>query len=114
MPHLGGQLRLVVFAEVVHLAELVRDAARCVAHFQQQVVRVDHGAFAGLHLALRQFHHAVAEVVVGLRLGKSKFLEDQEQHLEVVFLFVAHGVHLAVEVGEVGKPRMAVPMSWVM
>ena len=42
-------------------------------------------------------------MVVGLGLGESKFLEDQEQHLEVVLLLVAHGVHLAVEVGEVGK-----------
>ena len=93
------QGRLLRLAEVVQLAELLAHAARLAHHFVDQVVCVNHGAFAALHLAAGQVHHAVAQVEELIGPGEAELLEDDEQDLEVVVLLVAHGVDELAEAG---------------
>ena len=57
-----------------------------------QVVGVDHGPLAALHLAGGQVDHAVAEVVESLGVGLLQPLQDFEEDLEVVVLLVANGI----------------------
>ena len=91
---------LLLVAEAVQLAQLLPGLAGLLHHLVHQVVGVHHGALSALHLPAGQVHHAVAQVEELLGPGVPELLQDQEQHLEVVVLLVAHGVHHAGEVRE--------------
>ena len=58
-------------------------------HFRQgghEVIRVHNRALAALHLALGEEDHAVAEVVEVFGPGVAQFVQNVEEHLEVVLL----------------------------
>ena len=101
MAHLAGQGGFVFLRKVVHFAKFIGNLSGGRAHFEEQVVGVDHGAFAGLHFAFREFHHAIAQVVVQIGLGEPEFLEDEKQDLEVVLLLVADRVDLSVQIWKI-------------
>ncbi len=101
-------------AEVVELAELLAHAAGLAHHLVDQVVGIHHGAFAALHLAAGQVHHAVAQVEELIGPGEAELLQDDEQDLEVVVLLVAHRVDELERPGYSSKRLIAVPMSCVM
>ena len=98
-----------VFIQALQLAGLSGDVAGDGEHLLHEVVGIHDGALAGLHLAFRQFDHAIAEVVAAFRLLETQLGEDQEQHLEVVFLFVAHRIDLTVQVVEVLEAQKGRP-----
>ena len=93
----AGYLLLLGFAHVGILACLVTDAAGIFHHQLHQVVGIDHRSFARLHFAIRQLHHAIAEVYQFLAPLESETVEQDGEHLEVVVLLVAYHIDHLVD-----------------
>ena len=88
---------LLGLRQLGELSALVGSSLRLFVHLLDKVVGVNHGALAGLHLALGEFDHAVGEVVYLVRPAESELGEYELQHLEVVVLLVADHVDMGVE-----------------
>ena len=99
--HDAGNLGGLLFRDALQFVHLVGAHLACVGHHCfYQVVGIHHGAFAALHLAVGQFHHAVGEMDKVLSPFESQFVEQDTQHLEMVVLFVAHHIDHFVD-GEI-------------
>ena len=95
--HRGNGVGLL-FRTAVELAQLVRHLAGRGYHVCDQVVGIDHRAFARLHLAFGKLHHAVGKMRdMVAPVGIAQFLEDELQHLKMVVLLVAHDINHVVE-----------------
>ena len=66
-------------------------------HLIHQIVGIDYRSFAGFHLTIRQFNHAVGEVNEFFAEGESETVKQDRQHLEVVLLLVAYHIDHLVD-----------------
>ena len=75
-------------------------------HGVHEVIGIDNGAFARLHLPFGEFHHAIGEVHEVFAPFETEAVEEDREHLEVVVLLVAYDInHLVdgiVDVAELG------------
>ena len=92
------ELVLLLLRHSFEFAQFQRGLFRRGVHTVEEVVGVDHRAFARFHLAFGQFHHTVGHVVDGVGPGEAQLAEDEFEHLEVIVLLVAHHVDDLVEV----------------
>ena len=76
----------------VHFAQFLRDFAGCTHHLFHQVVCIDNRSFAALHLAFRQFNHAVREMYKAFAEFKTQFIQQDGQYLEMVVLLVSYHI----------------------
>ena len=63
-----------------------------VYHTRHQFVGIHHRTLAALHLAVGQFDHAVGEMYEFFAKGETELVQQQGQHLEVVFLLIAYHI----------------------
>ena len=96
---------LLLIGDVGQLAAFLGGLFRLLVHTLDKIVGIYHCPLAGLHLAFGKFHHAVGKVVDLVRPGKSQFLQDELEDLEVVVLLVAHDIHVGIQV-VFGKPAL--------
>ena len=69
-------------------------------HLIHQVIGIDYGAFAGFHLTVRKFDHAVGEMDEFFAEGESKSVEKDGEHFEMVLLLVTYHIDHLVD-GEI-------------
>ena len=75
-----------------------------VDHFVHQVVGIYDSTFAALHLAVREFYHAVREVHKVFTPLEAELVEEQCEHLEVVVLLITNDIdHLVDRIVLVAK-----------
>ena len=92
-------------SHVVELAGLFHCLAGLGYHAGNEVVGINHGTLAALHLAVRQLDHAVGEVDQALAPLEAELVEQDREHLEVVVLLVAYDVNHFVN-GEVAETEL--------
>ncbi len=74
-------------------------------HLLDEVVGIYYRALAGLHLAFRELHHAVGQVVNLVCPGKAQLFENELKYLEMIVLLVAHHIHVGVQL-EIGETAL--------
>ena len=92
-----GDVLYLLGSHLVGFAQFPGDIPCRVDHLLHQVVRVDHGSLAALHLAIRQFHHAVREVNQPFPEGEAQLIQQDGQNLEVIVLLVADDIDHLVD-----------------
>ena len=84
---------------------ILTDFVRVIHHLIHQIIGINHGAFTGFHLTVREFDHTVREMHKFLTEGESETVEQYRQYLEVVLLLVAHHIDHLVD-GEVLEAKL--------
>ena len=89
---------LFLFRHPLQLTRLLGSCLGLLVHLLDQVIRIHYRALSRFHLTLRQFHHAIRQVIDIVRPSKAQLLQDELQDLEMIILFVSHDVDVRVEV----------------
>ena len=86
------------FVYIGQLTAFIRSGFCLEVHILNQLVGIHYRAFTGLHLALRQFYHAVRQMEYALCPVETELAENEFQHLEMIVLLVADHINVRIQI----------------